>query len=104
MVLESGSFKLLSYFDCSIAEDKVIFPAVDAEISFAQEHLEEENEFDKFRCLIESVQSAGSNSTSAEFYSELCSQADHIMETVERHFCNEEAQVSNIGITNILQI
>ncbi|KAH0756217.1 hypothetical protein KY290_026487 [Solanum tuberosum] len=77
----------------SIAEDKVIFPAVDAEISFAQEHAEEENEFDKFRCLIESVQSAGSNSTSVEFYSELCSQADHIMETVERHFCNEEAQV-----------
>ncbi|KAJ8548283.1 hypothetical protein K7X08_030752 [Anisodus acutangulus] len=77
----------------SIAEDKVIFPAVDAEISFAQEHAEEENEFDKFRCLIESVQTAGSNSTSVEFYSKLCSQADHIMETVERHFCNEEAQV-----------
>ncbi|CAN4124837.1 unnamed protein product [Withania somnifera] len=77
----------------SVAEDKVIFPAVDGEISFAQEHAEEENEFDKFRCLIESVQSAGSNSTSAEFYSKLCSQADHIMETVERHFCNEEAQV-----------
>ncbi|KAF3646143.1 putative chaperone protein dnaJ 15-like [Capsicum annuum] len=77
----------------SIAEDKVIFPAVDAEISFAQEHAEEENEFDKFRYLIESVQSAGSNSTSVEFYAKLCSQADHIMETVERHFCNEEAQV-----------
>ncbi|XP_031120415.1 uncharacterized protein LOC116023553 [Ipomoea triloba] len=29
----------------SIAEDKVIFPAVDTELSFAQEHAEEENEF-----------------------------------------------------------
>ncbi|PWA54001.1 hemerythrin/HHE cation-binding motif-containing protein [Artemisia annua] len=34
-------------------EDKVIFPAVDVELSFAQEHAEEESEFDKFRCLIE---------------------------------------------------
>ncbi|XP_051146044.1 zinc finger protein BRUTUS-like [Andrographis paniculata] len=76
----------------SIAEDKVIFPAVDAEISFVQEHAEEENEFDKFRCLIESIESAGANS-SAEFYSELCSQADHIMETIDRHFLNEEIQV-----------
>ncbi|PIN00651.1 Zn-finger protein [Handroanthus impetiginosus] len=76
----------------SIAEDKVIFPAVDAEMSFVQEHAEEESEFDKFRCLIESIQSAGANS-SAEFYSKLCSQADHIMETVKNHFRNEEIQV-----------
>ncbi|KAL9166519.1 hypothetical protein ABFS82_05G035100 [Erythranthe guttata] len=76
----------------SIAEDKVIFPAVDAEISFVQEHAEEESEFDKFRCLIESIESAGTNS-SAEFYSKLCSQADHIMETVKKHFRNEESQV-----------
>ncbi|KAK6134121.1 hypothetical protein DH2020_032121 [Rehmannia glutinosa] len=76
----------------SIAEDKVIFPAVDAEMSFVEEHAEEESEFDKFRCLIESIESAGANS-SAEFYSELCSQADHIMETVKKHFLSEEIQV-----------
>lgn len=82
------------YFECSIAEDKVIFPAVDAQLSFAQEHAEEESEFDKFRCLIENIGSAGANSSSAEFYAELCSHADHIMGTIEKHFHNEEVQVS----------
>ncbi|GFS30555.1 zinc finger protein-like protein [Actinidia rufa] len=47
----------------SIAEDKVIFPALDAELCFAQEHAEEESQFDKFRCLIESIESAGANSS-----------------------------------------
>ncbi|KAH6815017.1 zinc finger protein-like protein [Perilla frutescens var. frutescens] len=74
----------------SIAEDKVICPAV--EMSFVEEHAEEESEFDKFRCLIESIESAGANS-SAEFYSELCLQADHIMETIKKHFLNEEKLV-----------
>ncbi|KAL0326978.1 UNVERIFIED_CONTAM: Zinc finger protein BRUTUS, partial [Sesamum angustifolium] len=76
----------------SIAEDKVIFPAVDAEMSFIQEHAEEESEFDKFRYLIESIENAGAN-TSADFYSKLCSQADHIMGTVKNHFRNEEIKV-----------
>ncbi|KAL0296708.1 UNVERIFIED_CONTAM: Zinc finger protein BRUTUS [Sesamum radiatum] len=76
----------------SIAEDKVIFPAVDAEMSFIQEHAEEESEFDKFRYLIESIENAGANS-SADFYSKLCSQADHIMGTVKNHFRNEEIKV-----------
>lgn len=83
---------LIWNYCCSIAEDKVIFPALDAEMSFVQEHAEEENEFDKFRCLIESIESAGTNS-SAEFYSKLSSQADHIMETIKNHFRNEEIQV-----------
>lgn len=76
----------------SIAEDKVIFPAVDAEMSFVQEHAEEESEFDKFRCLIEKIEGAGASS-SVEFYSELCSQADHIMESIKKHFRKEEIQV-----------
>lgn len=80
--------------DCSIAEDKVIFPAVDAELSFAQEHAEEEIQFDKLRCLIESIQSAGVNTSLTEFYTKLCLQADHIMDTIQKHFQNEEAQVS----------
>lgn len=85
---------LSCHIECSIAEDKVIFPAVDAELSFAQEHAEEESEFEKFRCLIENIESAGANSSSAEFYSKLCSHADHIMGTIEKHFQNEEVQVS----------
>lgn len=44
--------------------------------------------------MIENIQSAGANSTSAaEFYGELCSHADKIMETIKRHFDNEEVQV-----------
>ncbi|OVA12998.1 zinc finger protein [Macleaya cordata] len=77
----------------SIAEDKVIFPAVDRELSFAQEHAEEESQFEKFRCLIENIQNAGASSTSAEFYTKLCSHADQIMDTIQKHFHNEEVQV-----------
>ena len=84
---------VLSQSGCSIAEDKVIFPAVDAELSFAQEHAEEESQFDKLRCLIESIQNSGTNSSSAEFYTKLCSQADLIMDTIKKHFHNEEVQV-----------
>lgn len=82
----------------SIAEDKVIFPAVDGEFSFLQEHAEEESQFNEFRCLIENIQSAGANSTSrAEFYVKLCSHADQIMDTIKRHFHNEEVQVQLLG-------
>ncbi|KVI05382.1 zinc finger protein BRUTUS isoform X1 [Cynara cardunculus var. scolymus] len=77
----------------SIAEDKVIFPAVDSELSFAQEHAEEESEFGKFRCLIESIENDGANSSSSEFCSKLCSHADHIMAIIDKHFKNEELQV-----------
>jgi zinc finger-like protein len=83
---------------CSIAEDKVIFTAVDAELSFAQEHAEEEIQFDKLRCLIESIQSAEANSTSAEFCTKLCFQADQIMDTIQKHFLDEEVQVSTFAI------
>ncbi|XP_054820881.1 zinc finger protein BRUTUS-like isoform X2 [Prosopis cineraria] len=102
----SGNFTNLSAFNerlqfiaevCvfhSIAEDKVIFPAVDGELSFFQEHAEEESQFNDFRCLIEGIQSEGATSNSeAEFYSKLCLYADHIMETIQRHFRNEEVQV-----------
>ncbi|KAF2322576.1 hypothetical protein GH714_019089 [Hevea brasiliensis] len=101
----SGDFSDLSAFNkrlqfiaevCifhSIAEDKVIFPAVDAELSFAQEHAEEEIQFDKLRCLIESIQSAGVNTSLTEFYTKLCLQADNIMDTIQKHFQNEEDQV-----------
>ncbi|GMJ10846.1 BRUTUS, embryo defective 2454 [Hibiscus trionum] len=85
----------------SIAEDKVIFPAVDEELSFTQEHAEEESQFNDFRCLIESIQNAGAASTSAaEFYSKLCEHADQIMETILTHFHNEEVQVLPIARKN----
>ncbi|KAL9262924.1 Zinc finger protein BRUTUS-like protein [Drosera capensis] len=77
----------------SIAEDRVIFPAVDAELSFADEHAAEENEFEKLRCLIESIQMDGAKSCSADFYSRLCSHADQIMDTIQEHFHSEEVQV-----------
>ncbi|MFQ6632720.1 hypothetical protein Gotur_012013 [Gossypium turneri] len=85
----------------SIAEDKVIFPAVDEELSFTQEHAEEESQFNDFRCLIESIQNEGAVSTSAaEFYSKLCEHADQIMETIMTHFHNEEVQVLPIAKKN----
>ncbi|KAJ6672632.1 RING FINGER AND CHY ZINC FINGER DOMAIN-CONTAINING PROTEIN 1 [Salix viminalis] len=105
-IQSSGDFSNLSAFDerlqfiaevCifhSIAEDKVIFPAVGGEFSFSKEHAEEENQFNEFRCLIESIQSAGASSNSvADFYAKLCSHADQIIETIQRHFHNEEVQV-----------
>ncbi|XP_021645303.2 zinc finger protein BRUTUS isoform X2 [Hevea brasiliensis] len=102
----SGDFTNISDFDdrlqfiaevCifhSIGEDKVIFPAIDGEFSFFQEHGEEESQFNEFKCLIESIQMAGANSNSAaDFYAKLCLHADQMMETIQRHFYNEEVQV-----------
>lgn len=83
-------------FAGSIAEDKVIFPAVDAELSFAQEHAEEESEFEKIRCLIENIQLANVESSIGEFYSRLCSYADQILDTIQKHFRNEEIQVCSV--------
>uniref|UniRef100_A0A7N0TKZ8 Zinc finger protein BRUTUS n=1 Tax=Kalanchoe fedtschenkoi TaxID=63787 RepID=A0A7N0TKZ8_KALFE len=77
----------------SIAEDKVVFPAVDAELSFAHEHAEEKIQFDKLRCLIESIQNDGAKRSSEEFYSNLCSQANNIVENILKHFRSEEVQV-----------
>ncbi|KDO45342.1 hypothetical protein CISIN_1g000878mg [Citrus sinensis] len=79
-------------FHC-IAEVNVIFPAVDGASSFSQKHAEEESQFNDFRLLIESIQNEGAISTSAEFYAKLCSHADQIMETIERHFHKVEVQV-----------
>lgn len=98
-LLQHNNLPHFSSSGCSIAEDKVIFPAVDGEFSFFQEHAEEESQFNEYRYLIESIQSAGETSTSAfEFYAKLCSHADHIMETTQRHFYNEEVQVSSLLI------
>ncbi|XP_062180337.1 zinc finger protein BRUTUS-like isoform X2 [Phragmites australis] len=104
-IQQSGFFSGISAFNTrlqfiadvcifhSIAEDQVIFPAVDGELSFVQEHAEEERRFNKFRCLIEQVQKAGARSTAVDFYSELCAQADQIMQKIERHFNDEETKV-----------
>lgn len=77
----------------SIAEDKVIFPAVDAELSFAQEHAEEEIIFEKIRCAIENIQLANAKSSLDDLYARLCSYADQIMDAIQKHFHNEEIQV-----------
>ncbi|KAK4741522.1 hypothetical protein SAY87_025110 [Trapa incisa] len=101
----SGDFCYLSEFNhrlqfiaevCifhSIAEDKVIFPALDVELSFVQEHIEEEKQFANLRCLIERTQNAGATSSATEFYQKLCSHADTIMVSINKHFHNEEVQV-----------
>ncbi|XP_049934644.1 zinc finger protein BRUTUS-like isoform X2 [Nymphaea colorata] len=105
----SGDFSDLSMFNdrlhfiadvCifhSIAEDRIIFPAVDMKVkrgvSFVMEHEEEENQFNEIRSLIEDIQNAEANSTTADFYSKLCAQADQIMDTVRNHFQNEEREV-----------
>ncbi|KAF7030344.1 hypothetical protein CFC21_041893 [Triticum aestivum] len=46
-----------------------------------------------FSLLQMCASSTGAKSTAAEFYSELCSHADQIMEAIEKHFCNEETKV-----------
>ncbi|PKU61987.1 zinc finger protein BRUTUS-like [Dendrobium catenatum] len=101
----SGDFQNLSKFDArlqfiadvcifhGIAEDQVIFPAVDGQVSFVQEHAEEENQFNKFRLLIEEIKSAGTNSSTVDFYSNLCLYADQIMEAIQKHFHSEEVEV-----------
>lgn len=76
-----------------MAEDKVIFPAVDLELSFAEEHAEEEIQFDRLRCLIESIQTDGANSSSAQFNTELCLHANQMIDSIKKHFQNEELQV-----------
>ncbi|GJM93522.1 hypothetical protein PR202_ga10084 [Eleusine coracana subsp. coracana] len=102
---QSGDFSDISLFNerlqfiadvCifhSIAEDQVVFPAVDSELSFAQEHAEEERRFNNFRCLIQQIQIAGAKSTAVDFYSKLCSHADQILEAIDKHFCDEETKV-----------
>nr|CAB3473939.1 unnamed protein product [Digitaria exilis] len=103
-VQQSGDFSDISAFNerlqfiadvCiyhSIAEDQVIFPAVDSELSFVKEHAEEERRFNNFRSLVQEIQMAGAKSTAVDFYSKLCSHADKILETIEKHFCNEESK------------
>ncbi|KMZ67425.1 hypothetical protein ZOSMA_269G00160 [Zostera marina] len=103
-IQHSGDFSNLAIFNTrlqfiadvcifhSIAEDQIIFPAV-GEVSFVEEHAAEESQFNTFRILIENMQKAGVNSTSVEFYSKLCSHADQIMDTIEKHFNDEEAMV-----------
>ncbi|KAL3731454.1 hypothetical protein ACJRO7_028346 [Eucalyptus globulus] len=101
----SGGFSDLSAFNkklcfiaevCifhSMAEDKVIFPAVDLELSFVEEHAAEEIQFDRLRHLIKSIQTDGANTTSAGFNTELCSHADQMIDSIKKHFQNEELKV-----------
>ncbi|KAG0483121.1 hypothetical protein HPP92_011205 [Vanilla planifolia] len=77
----------------SIAEDQVIFPALDAEVSFVQEHDEEESQFNKFRLLIGEIKTAGTNSSTADAYSKLCSHSDQVIEVIHKHFQREEVEV-----------
>lgn len=97
--LKVDFFLGLLFLCCSIAEDKVIYPAVYAQISNFQERKNEESLSHEFRCLIESIKSAGTiSSTAAEFHSKICSHADQIMGTLKVHFHDEEVKVSKLSL------
>jgi zinc finger-like protein len=82
----------------SAAEDKVVFPAVDRkvkqQVSYITDHADEERKFIEVRRLLEGVQAAlEQNTTAAELYGELCLQAEVIVETIQQHLLDEEDQV-----------
>lgn len=77
----------------SIAEDEVIFPQVDGNVSFILKHAKEE-EFSELRSFIKSMKNAASYLTTAESYSEFCLHTDLAMLTIQKHFHDEEATVS----------
>ncbi|KAJ6793459.1 zinc finger protein BRUTUS-like [Iris pallida] len=76
----------------SIAEDQVIFPSVAGEISFERDHLEE-SKFKNLGRLIEEFHSEGASSASSKGYLEFHLRANEIVDSVHRHFQNEEAEV-----------
>jgi len=84
-----------------MAEDKVIFPAVDLELSFVEEHAAEEIQFDRLRHLIKSIQTDGANTSSAGFNTELCSHADQMIDSIKKHFQNEELKVCILFLDNL---
>lgn len=43
--------------------------------------------------MIEKIKSAGTNSSTADFYLKLCSYADQMMEAIQKHFDTEEVEV-----------
>ncbi|KAM6600620.1 hypothetical protein CsatA_020229 [Cannabis sativa] len=107
----SGDFSSRSAFDeslkfiaeiciChSIAKEKVLYPEIYGETSIFHQHSEVKSKFNEFCDLIES---GGENSsTSAEFLSNLCSCADQIAETINKHFYIEEVQVISLARVNL---
>ncbi|KAK1386960.1 hypothetical protein POM88_015138 [Heracleum sosnowskyi] len=93
-ILLSGDFSDISTFNkrLEFISEVCIFHRY-ALILYFPEHAEEESNFEKFRCLIKSIESAGTNSSSAELYSKLYSHANDIMGALEKHFDFEEVQV-----------
>ncbi|KAM2931946.1 hypothetical protein FF1_040080 [Malus domestica] len=77
----------------SVAETKVMYPAVYGETLSFQQRTKEESLCKEFMCLIESIQKAGTISSITEFNSSIASHADRIIETLKGHFDNEEVQV-----------
>ncbi|KAF4367970.1 hypothetical protein F8388_002581 [Cannabis sativa] len=107
----SGDFSNRSVFDgrlkfiaeiciChSVAKEKVLYPEIYGETSIFHQHSEVKSKFNEFCDLIES---GGENSsTSAEFLSNLCSCADQITETINKHFYIEEVQVISLARVNL---
>lgn len=81
----------------SAAEDKVIFPAIGQKakqcISFDNEHMQEERQFDDIRRLLEGAQNEIGSLASTEISSQLCGSAELILQTIEGHLVDEEIKV-----------
>lgn len=89
---------MVLFLCCSIAEDKVIYPAVYGQIPIFPDHKNEESLSNEFRCLIECIKRTGTiSSAAAEFHSKICSHADQIMETLKGHFHDEKVKVSELS-------
>lgn len=70
---------------------------VNDEIICSLKHSEEEGRFDNVLRLLERVQIAVNNSTTAaQLYKELCGQAELIVETIQNHLSEE------IGVSGFL--
>jgi hypothetical protein len=70
---------------------------VNEEIICSLKHSEEEGRFDNVLRLLERVQIAVNNSTTAaQLYKELCEQAELIVETIQNHLSEE------IGVSGFL--
>lgn len=62
-------------------------------VSFVEVHAVEKEQFNNLRILIKHIQQDGANSLTTEFCSKLCLHADQIMDTIQKHFNAEEAEV-----------
>ena len=92
------------YGSGSAAEDNIVFPGVSKRanqtVSYASEHQEEELQFSTFQSLLNGFETS-EDGCMTEVVSKLVDLADDIVESVQKHFSEEETMVrliiSNFG-------